>query len=381
MVTVGVKQWVCVAFLYGLSGCGAAATPSPDASSRPVDDAEPTRLELRAMTLRPLSSTEQTLEAQLRKDVAEILSAGERHAGNDWGLAVVTDSLASQLEALDLVVEREGFVGEDGALAQNLIVKLPGTQAGAESVLVGARFDSVPGSPGADDNATGVAALLALARHFKEKPRPRGLRLVWFSDASRREVPNSMGAWQHMEHAARNTRPPDHDETQTTERRFHACIELHGLGAFADEPNSQRYPEGMPAGHSIGEFVEVAAMVQDSALGSEFAKAMGASSSVPIKGVTWVEPLTDTTMSGFRAYAEHNCPALLVSDTQRRRFTGFGTAEDTVDHVDFARLARAVNALTAGIDQLLSAPLDTQPGAVVTHSEVSPKPESSNASQ
>lgn len=369
MATVGVKQWGCVALLYGLSGCGAAVTPPPSSPAAPSDDAEPTRLELRAMTLRPLSSAEQTLEAQLKKDVAEVLSAGERHAGNDWGLAVVTDSLASQLEALDLVVEREGFVGEDGALAQNLIVNLPGTQSDAESVLVGARFDSVPGSPGADDNATGVAALLALARHFKEQARPRGLRLVWFSDASRREVPGSMGAWQHMEHAVRNTRPRDDDEVQTTTRRFHACIELHGLGAFVDEPNSQRYPEGMPVGHSIGEFVEVAAMVQDSSLGNEFARAMGASSSVPIKGVTWVEPLTDAAMSGFRAYTEHNCPALLVSDTQRRRFTGFGTAEDTLEHVDFGRLARAVNALMAGLEQLL----DTQPGAVVTPSETSPK--------
>jgi hypothetical protein len=364
MATVGVKRWVHVAVLYGLWGCGAAATPPSNTPSAPSDETEPVRLELRAMTLRPLSTTEQTLETQLKKDVSEILAAGERHAGNDWGLAVVTDNLASQLEALDLVVEREGFVGADGALAQNLVVKLPGTQSGAESVLVGARFDSFPGSPGADDNATGVAALLALARHFKDQPRQRGLRLVWFSDASRREVPESMGAWQHMEHASRTTRPRDDDESPPIERRFHACIELHGLGAFTDEPNSQQYPEGMPAGHSIGEFVEVAAMVQDSALGSEFARAMGASSSVPIKGVTWVEPLTGTAMSGFRAYTEHHCPALLVSDTQRRRFTGFGTAEDTLARVDFARLARAVNALTAGVEQLLSAPSVTDASVV-----------------
>ncbi len=311
------------------------------------------------MRLAPLSPTEQELERQLRVDVAEVLSAGERHAGNDWGLAVVTDNLAARLEALDLAVDREGFVGKDGALGQNLIVNLRGTRATPEIVMVGARFDSLPGSPGADDNATGVAALLAVARALKDKPRERTLQLVWFSDASRREVPESMGAWQHLEHFGKR-RPDEAADEQVPPSPLRACVEVHGLGAYSEAPNSQSYRQGMPAGHPIGEFVEVVAMAQDSVLGSELAAAMGSSSSIPVKSVTWLEPEPGETMTAFRAYAEHQCPAVLVSDTQRRRFEAFGTAGDTVERLDFARLARAVNALIAGVEGLLNRP-EAQP--------------------
>lgn len=363
------SRWLGFAFACGLSSCGASRVSEPakaahDEATEPKDLA---RLPLSAIPLRPLTAGEQQLEADLRADVAEVLSAGERHAGNDWGLAVATDGLASRLEALDLAVEREGFVGGDGALAQNLVVTWRGTQPEPAMVVVGARFDSVPGSPGADDNATGVAALLALARHFKDKPRQRTLRLVWFSDASQRREPDQMGAWQHLEHVVGGRKTPGADEPPPKPPALHACVELHGLGVYSDAQGSQRYPDGMPVGHSIAEFVEVAAMVQDSALGADFARAMGQASSVPVRGVTWVEPAPTATMTAFRAYAEHGCPALLVSDTQTRRFAGFGTKDDTADKLDYGRLARAVRALTSGVEELVNAPSFV--GAVGTSAE------------
>lgn len=342
----------------GISGvaCSPAAAPAARSPAQPSAEApeEPARLTIGAMPLRPLSVAEQALEKQLRVDVSEVLSAGERHTGNEWGLAVVTDNLAARLEALGLVVEREGFVGEDGALGQNLIVNLRGTQLAAEVVLVGARFDSVPGSPGADDNATGVAALLALARAFKDQPHARTLQLVWFSDASKRRVEESMGAWQHLEHVG-NRKPTDDPEAPAV-GALRACVELHGLGAYSEAPGSQGYPEGMPGGHPIGEFVEVVSMPQDNSLGEALGEAMGASSSLPVKTVTLLEPESEAAMTGFRAFAEHHCPAALVSDTQKRRFPGFGTAEDTAQRLDFGRLARAVHALEAGVAALVNPP-------------------------
>ncbi len=358
MAAISGRSWRSVALLVGLSGCGTQTTAQPaEAPAAPSGGTtELARLSIRAIELEPLTPDERALEASLRKDVAELVSAGERHVGNEWGLAVATDNLAAQLEALDLAVEREGFVGADGALAQNLIVHLRGDPSVAELVLVGARFDSVPGSPGADDNASGVAALLSLARYFKDKPRQRSLRLVWFSDASGRKVPESMGAWQHLEHLVGGSHRSANEEPEEKPSLLHACIEVHGLGVYDEAPNSQRYPEGLPAGHPIGEFVEVASMAQDSALGQTFVQTMGRASSVPIKGVTWLDPPAAEAMTGLRAFTEHHCPALLISDTQRRRFAGFGTAEDTVERLEFGRLARAVKALTVGVESLLNAP-------------------------
>lgn len=355
MAALVVNRWWGVVLSGVLAGCGSPATHEPArAPAAPAEATELSRLPLQAIDLKPLTPAELAIEGSLRRDVALVLSAGERHTGNDWGLAVVTDNLASQLEALDLVVEREGFVGADGALAQNLIVHLRGEQTAPQTVLVGARFDSLPGSPGADDNASGVAALLALARHFKDKPRQRSLRLAWFSDASQRQVAESMGAWHHLEHIT--AKKPSGEEPEATMSPLYACIDVHGLGVYDEALNSQRYPEGLPAGHPIGEFVEVVAMAQDSALGAAFVDAMRRKSSVPVKGATWLEPPASDTMTGLRAFAEHRCPALLVSDTQQRRFSGFGTAEDTLERLDFGRMARAVNALAVGIESLLNPP-------------------------
>lgn len=354
------RYWPCVS-VFSIAAAACAPSPSgppPGVAGSNHASSEPKRLELAAMRLAPLSATEQQLERQLRADVAEVLSAGERHARNDWGLAVVTDNLAARLEGLELAVDREGFVGKDGALGQNLVVNLRGSGAEPEIVMLGTRFDSVPGSPGADDNASGVAALLAVARALKDRPRQRTLQLVWFSDASGREVPESMGAWQYLEGLAKRREDADFEEPRTR-GPFRACVEVHGLGVYSDAPNSQQYSEGMPPGHPIGEFVEVAAMAHDSALGGDLATAMRQASSVPIKGVTWLEPEATGAMTAFRAYGEHGCPAVLVSDTQKRRFSGFGTPEDTIERLDFGRLARAVNALIAGVDDLLNAKTST----------------------
>lgn len=355
------KRYGCIFACVVNIGCvPAPSAPPPQSPTAPSVESpkELPRLSIAAMPLAPMSGSEQALEKQLREDVAEVLSAGERHTGNEWGLAVVTDNLAARLEALGLLVEREGFVGQDGALGQNLIVNLRGTQLGGEVVLVGARFDSVPGSPGADDNASGVAALLALARVFKDQPRARTLQLVWFSDASKRQTKESMGAWQHLEHVG--NRKPDDDPEAPPVGALRACVELHGLGAFSEAPNSQGYPEGMPVGHPIGEFVEVVSMPQDNFLGTTLSEAMGRASSVPVKSVTLLEPESEAAMTGFRAFAEHHCPAALVSDTQQRRFPGFGTLEDTAARLDFGRLARAVHALEAGVSALVN---PSPPGA------------------
>jgi Peptidase family M28 len=350
------RYWPRVSILVAAAGCAPSPAGAPPAAPQQVGSAhEPQRLARAAVRLAPMTQAELETERQLRVDVAEVLSAGERHTSNDWGLSVVTDNLAARLEALDLAVDREGFVGKDGALGQNLIVNLRGSQPTPEVVMLGARFDSVPGSPGADDNASGVAALLAVARAIKDKPRQRSLQLVWFSDASGRQVPESMGAWQRLEHVNKR-RLDEPAEEQAPPSLFRACIEVHGLGVYSEAPNSQGVAPGMPPGHTIGEFVEVASLAQDSALGGELASAMGRSSSVAIKGVTWLEPEPTQTMTAFRAYADHQCPAVLVSDTQKRRFAAFGTPEDTLERLDFARLARAVNALIGGVDVLLNAP-------------------------
>ena len=108
---------------------------------------------------------------------------------------------------------------------RNIIVEIPGTELPEEVLLLGAHFDAVPNSPGADDNGTGTAALLEIARVLKDRPMKRTVRMVFFN----LEEVGLVGAYAY---AARL----DRDETLI------GMVSLEMLGYFSDEPGSQKSP-------------------------------------------------------------------------------------------------------------------------------------------
>jgi hypothetical protein len=355
--TLGLSRHCSLAITTLLGVCALACTSALPQTNGPVAladtqrvEADPARLTLKPIPLRAMTESERALEQALRQNVTLLLAAGERHAGNEWGLASATDMLAGELESKGMTVQREGFIGSGGGLAQNLVVNFPGSDLQNDVVIVGAQYDSAPGSPGADDNATGAAALLELA---KAQTRRRTLRLVWFSDASGRTQPQFMGAWHHLELAAK-PKPEDAPPVIGTEPKL--CIDLHGLGAFSETLDGQTYAPGMPMGHRIAEFIEVLSLPQYMTRGKAVAEALGKLSSVPIKSVTTLGADTQGPMTPFEAFASHGCPAVLIHDTGSLRFADFGKAGDTLERIDFGRFARVVDALTRATEMWVNAP-------------------------
>ncbi len=158
------------------SAC-AAAPPAPGPSQpKPVPAAAP------AAGLPPLSERERVIADELRSDVAQLAGKiGERNADKKWELASAADWLVESLEKIGYAVARDGHE-IDGVLVQNLSVQIRGGSAADEVVVVGAHYDSATGSPGANDNASGVAALLALARRYQTASADRTLRFVFFAN-------------------------------------------------------------------------------------------------------------------------------------------------------------------------------------------------------
>ncbi len=345
----------CTTLVFAGVCAGACATTtanSPVVPAAEPAEAGPTRLALKPIPLRAMTDSEQGLERTLRQNVAALLVAGERHSGNEWGLASATDLLAQQLESNGINVTREGFMSPGGELAQNLVVNFPGTELPQEVVLLGAQYDSAPGSPGADDNATGALALLEVAKAQYGKARRRTLRLVWFSDASRRARAELAGAWHHFELAAK---PKRDDEPTPIGTDLRLCVDLHGLGVFSEALDSQKYAPGMPAGHPIAEFVEVLSLPQYMAQGTLVSATLGNVSSVPVKNVTTLETDANEAVTPFAAFAAHGCPAVLVHDTGALRFPEFGKAGDTAERLDFNRFARVVDALIRATESWVDA--------------------------
>jgi hypothetical protein len=132
--------------------------------------------------LAPLTLRERTLRASLAADVRALsVEIGERNVGHPRAYASAADWTASQLRQAGLQVHEESYAAGQTE-ARNLVGEIAGAVAKDQIVIVGAHYDSVKGTPGADDNASGIAALLALARHFARSQPQRTLRFVAFAN-------------------------------------------------------------------------------------------------------------------------------------------------------------------------------------------------------
>jgi Zn-dependent M28 family amino/carboxypeptidase len=112
-----------------------------------------------------------------------------------------------------------------GQTYKNLILNLPGARSPSPPILIGAHYDTVPGSPGADDNATGIAVLLELARAIATQPAQRPIRLVAFD---LEELGVGSKAYAEL--------------LQQQGQKLRLMISLEMLGYCDRRPNSQRYP-------------------------------------------------------------------------------------------------------------------------------------------
>ncbi len=128
-----------------------------------------------------LTADEEIVSDGLRRHI-EMLSGkiGERNPPRLWELAEAADYLANELERLGFPVVRQGYETA-GIAAQNLAITVHGGARGDETLVIGAHYDSPPGSRGLNAGATGVAALLELARLMRDAQLHRSLRIVFFA--------------------------------------------------------------------------------------------------------------------------------------------------------------------------------------------------------
>ncbi len=304
--------------------------------------------------LPPLTPQEAALAPMLQREVTELVAIGERSSADGWLVAEATDHLAQRLEARGLLVRRRGFTFGD-EVAQNLEVELGGGRRGDEVVIGFATFASPSGSPGANDSASGAAAIVALAELLAHTPLPRKLRLVLTSTAGPSAAPEAQGAFAYAQGLA--------DDNQAG-RRVAAVVELRGLGAYSELAGSQQSPDALAAlglaELGPGNFIALVS-TPDSA---ELASAAGTvfeQASLPAK--SWVLPPTEPFLqrAELRHFMGAGYPALLVTDTLQLRSADAGTARDTPDHLDYERMSRAVVAAGRLLVALAGAPgaLDT----------------------
>lgn len=291
-----------------------------------------------------LSPADARLASRLRQHVRQ-LGGREHNTAHPEALEQAARYIEDRLRELGLHVRRQEFEAA-GVRVRNLEVRLGG--AGPEQVIVvGAHYDSAPGAPGANDNATGAAALLELARTLRagDLAPGRALRLVWFVNE---EPPwfqsEEMGSLVHARSLRREGVP------------VRAMLSLETLGYYSDAPGSQRYPAPLDkfypdAGNFIG-FVGDEGDEGTRELVRRCIARFRAHARFPSEGLVAPAALPGVTWSDHWAYRQQGFPAIMVTDTAPYRYPYYHTAGDTPDKVDYDKLARVVRGLEAVVRDL-----------------------------
>jgi len=283
------------------------------------------------------------LEATVRHLSGDI---GERHFRRPQALDAALSFIRAELTRSHVTTTEHCFE-VSGRQFTNLEVIVPSRSGGAElgCIVVGAHYDTVPGTPGADDNATGVAALLEFARQLTHERFERSLRLVFFPNEEPPFFPDAgMGS---AAYAA---------ELRRAGVDVHTMISLEMLGYYSDQPHSQRYPPGLSLFYpNRGNFIGFVSNLRSLARLSELKRAFITSTDFPCESLAAPEWTVVVGLSDHSSFWKQGYPGLMVTDTAFMRNPHYHRASDTADTLDFERFARVTAGLVGAVKRLASA--------------------------
>jgi Zn-dependent M28 family amino/carboxypeptidase len=288
-----------------------------------------------------LSEDESSTSVKLKQHVhrlAEVI--GERHLWRYPALAAAAEHIFDTFRSYGYAPLRQEF-GVEGRAVGNIEALLPGA-ARRSAVVVGAHYDSVAGSPGANDNATGVAAVLELARLLRSACPRREIRFLAFVNE---EPPffatEAMGSWRYAKRCA------------SRGEKISAMLSLETIGCYSDEPGSQHYP--FPFGlfyPGRGNFIAFIGNLRSGMLVRRVVQSFRRNAKFPSEAVAAPGWMTGIGWSDHWAFWKSGYPAVMVTDTALFRYAHYHTAADTQAVVDIERMARVVHGLAAVIRDL-----------------------------
>jgi Zn-dependent M28 family amino/carboxypeptidase len=225
---------------------------------------------------------------------------------------------------------------------RNLLVQVQGGDRSGEIVVVGAHYDSVLGSPGANDNATGVAGLIELARAFKGSAPRRVLRFVAFSNE---EPPFFQTAEMGSRVHARAAR--------LRGERIVAMLSLETMGCYCEDKGSQRYPPLFRFLYpDTGNFIGFVGNYRSRALVRDAIRIFRETTPFPSEGGAPPGKLPGVGWSDHSSFWQEGYPALMVTDTAPFRYPHYHTGGDTPEKIDYDRLARVISGLVRVVSGL-----------------------------
>lgn len=258
-------------------------------------------------------------------------------------LSATADFIEKEFRSLGFQVESQVF-GEQSAPLRNLIIEQKGLDEKQPCIIIGAHYDTVLGTPGADDNASGVAGLLEIARLLKNYHNRRTIRFVAFTHE---EPPyfytRLMGSRKYAKRL----------KLEREKVRLMICLEMIG---YARENAKQSYPflflrqlGGYP---KYGNFIGIAGNLRTMRMLKIVREAMRQECSIGVESLTAPGFLPPLYLSDQSSFWRYGFPAVMITDSAFLRNPNYHSPTDTDDTLNYDFLAEVVQGVYAAVHAL-----------------------------
>ncbi len=289
--------------------------------------------------LEPLTPEECTLRTNLHAHCVMLgETIGERNVWLRGTLEQSEDYIESCFEKCGYTADRHEYTVFSQTVA-NIEAELAGSDPEAGIIVLGAHYDSVGGSPGANDNGTGVAALLELARLLADaKPRTTVRFLAFVNEEPPFFQTDRMGSRVYA------TRCRERNENIV------GMLSLETIGFYSDEHHSQHYPPPFSLFYpDTGNFIGFVGNVASHRFIRRTVKLFRKHARFPSEGAAIPGWVTGVGWSDHWSFWQEGYPALMVTDTAPFRYKHYHATTDTPDKIDYDRTARVV----AGLERVI----------------------------
>lgn len=283
--------------------------------------------------LPPATQQEKALAQRLSAHVTAIASV-PHNTDHPAALEAVARYIEGRLQALGYGVERQEFEAV-GQRVRNIHVAIGNDRPGISSFVVGAHYDSAGIAPGANDNGSGTAAVLELARMLKDfRPAKHVLRLVLFVNEERPHFgTETMGSLQFA-------------RMLVARENVAGMISVETIGSYYDQPGTQEFPVPLNLVYrDTANFITFVGMPLSRGLVHAALGSFRRHAAFPSIGGVAHSFIRGIALSDHAAFHAHGVPAIMITDTAFFRYPHYHRVTDTPDKLDYERMARVTEGL------------------------------------
>ncbi len=277
---------------------------------------------------------DKTLPNRLKKHVVELShEIGDRSIFQYNNLTAAADYITEEFEKLDLKVSFQTYL-LSGKKTKNIIAQKTGKEKPDEIIIVGAHYDTCF-NPGANDNASGVAGLIELARLLGGQKNARTIKFIAFANE---EPPffktQNMGSFVYAQKAKKEN------------KKIKATLILEMIGYYSDKIFSQRYPPILGLFFpNRANFIAVVGNFDNKKLVDKVALSFAEGSDFPIEPIALFNFIPGVDFSDHWSFWQHDFPAVMITDTAFYRYKHYHQTSDTYEKLDYQKMAATVEGL------------------------------------